>query len=194
MRAPALAFAGSLLLATLPAAAQTPPAPPVTVVVVPGGAPAAPPPGYAPPPGPYYAPAPPGYVPAPPVYAPPAPYYGPAYPVLPAMERRSVGAMAAGIVGVSAGGILLFSSLFAALITDANCAATADVAGSCSNSNQGVAIALGVSGGVAIAIGIPLIVWGARKVPVGTVAAGNLPSPLPAWAGAPGGPGWRWRF
>ena len=22
----------------------------------------------------------------------------------------------------------------------------------------------------------------------------RLPSPLPAWAGAPGGPGWRWRF
>jgi hypothetical protein len=193
MRSLALAFAGSALVASLPAAAQTPPAPPVTVVVIPGGPQAAPPapPVYTPP-APVYAPPPPGYVPAPPVYAPPGPYYAPTYVPLPAMERRSVGGMVAGIIGVSAGGVLLVSSAFAALIADATQCFDSGV-GSC-HQDQGPAIALGVSGGVAIAVGIPLIIWGARKVPVGTVAAGELPSPLPAWAGAPGGPGWRWRF
>jgi hypothetical protein len=192
MRALALAVAGSALLSSLPAAAQTPPAPPVTVVVVPGGPPAAPPPAYAPP-APYYAPPGPYYAPAPPYYAPPGPYYAPAapYPLVPARERRSIGGMAAGIVGVSAGGILLISSAFAAMIADASCDS---FTGSCSNRSQTTAIALGVSGGLAIAIGIPLLVWGAQKVPVGTAVAGNVPSPLPAWAGAPGGPGWRWRF
>ena len=50
------------------------------------------------------------------------------------------------------------------------------------------------AGIAAIAVGIPLIIYGAKKVPVGAAPiAGALPG-MPAWAGAPGGTGWRWRF
>ena len=207
MRAFALAVAGATLFVSLPAAADTSPPPPVTVVVVPGGVPAAPPPpsyppgaypapppgAYpAPPPGGYYPP-PGGYYPSPGYYAPPGPYYAPpgTYQPLPAMERRSVGAMAGGIVGISAGGIFLFSALFLATIGDTNCA----FEGSSCDAHTPAVIGLTVAGIAGIAIGVPLLIYGVKKVPLGTASSGSTrEAPLPAWAGAPAGQGWRWRF
>jgi hypothetical protein len=55
-----------------------------------------------------------------------------------------------------------------------------------------------VAGVVLIAVGIPLTVYGARRVPVATALlpgkSDALASPLPGWAGAPGGAGWKWSF
>jgi len=203
MRAFALGLAGTTTFVALPAAADTSPTPPVTVVVVPGAAPgvAPPPPSY--PPGAYPAPPPGAYYPPPGYYAPPGPYYAPpgAYPGLQPMERRSAPAMAGGIVGVTAGAISLFSALFVAVIADSTCSVvTFDGSGRTTNSCDSHApavIGLTVAGIAGIAIGIPLIIYGAKKVPLGTASSGNnqaLQSPLPAWAGAPGGTGWRWRF
>lgn len=49
-------------------------------------------------------------------------------------------------------------------------------------------------GGVAgLAVGIPLLVYGKKLVPISSSAQAGA-RPLPAWAGAPGGPGWKWQF
>jgi hypothetical protein len=114
------------------------------------------------------------------------------------MERRSTGAMAGGIVSVSVGGILLFSTLFVAALADTSCAFSNSLNGSgvqsSCPSDTATIIGLTVGGLAAIGVGIPLIIWGAKKVPIGTASAGGLTTPLPAWAGAPAGQGWRWRF
>jgi hypothetical protein len=95
--------------------------------------------------------------------------------------------MAAGIVGVSVGSMLIVSALAVGVVSDSGC--TPD--GFCSNSNGGVVLGLGVTGVVLVAIGVPLLVYGARKVPVRSAAA---PPALPVWAGAPSARGWRWQF
>jgi hypothetical protein len=199
----ALAFAGTALFASLPAAADTSPPPqtPVVTVQVPGPAPApaqpgAYPPGAYPPgaypggpPAPYYGP--PGYPPPGAYYGPPpGAYYAPAYPVPHPTERQSVGAMVGGIIGVTGGGILLLAGAFAAI---PSCSFDDSVDNETCNNHTALTIGLVVAGVVAIAAGVPLIVYGAKKVPLGTATA-LPPSPLPAWAGAPGGPGWRWTF
>ncbi len=219
-RAFALAVAGAALLVTRPAAADTSPTAPETQVAP---APAAPPGAYPPgayppgayppgayppgayPPGAYPAPPPPGayYGPPPGAYygPPPGSYYAPAYPMAPPMERRSTGAMVGGIIGVSLGAVLLFAALFEATLADTCSVVASDNFGGSSPScggNGGAAIGLTVAGIVGIAVGIPLIVYGAKKVPVGTALGLSngvaMQSPLPAWAGAPGGTGWKWKF
>jgi hypothetical protein len=221
-RAFSLAVAGAMLAIALPAAADTS-SPPTPVVVTP--APASPPGAYppgaypppppagaypGPPPGAYggYPPPPPGayggYPPPPGAYygaAPPPAYYGPAgaYAMPPPMERRSTGAMVGGIVSISLGGVLLAAALITATFAD-SCAVQEDngFTTTCS-SNTGTTVGLTVAGIVGIAVGIPLLIYGVRRVPVGAALAPGgaslaLQSPLPAWAGAPGGTGWRWRF
>jgi hypothetical protein len=138
---------------------------------------------YPPPPG-YYAPAPP----LGPYYAPPGTFVMP-----PPVERRSTGAMVGGIIGVSLGAVLLIAALFEATLAD-TCNvydSTGDVA---CGGNSTAAIGLTVGGLVGIGVGIPLIIYGAKKVPVGTALTNGVPSPLPAWAGTPGGTGWKWQF
>jgi hypothetical protein len=185
---------------TLPAAADTTPAAP------PQAPPAAqPPPPSAYPPGSYPAPAPyppgayppgaypqgyppPGAYPYPPpggYYAPPPQaYYAPVPYGMVEYERQNKGAMIGGIAAASVGGVFLLTGIFAGAVA-------ADCFGSCS-STQGIAVGFSIAGGVLLAAGIPLIVYGAKKVPVGSQPANA--SVLPAWAGAPGGPGWRWKF
>jgi hypothetical protein len=108
-------------------------------------------------------------------------------------ERRSTGAMVGGIVGVSLGAVLLLSAAIEATVGD-SCLYSGD---SCGN-NTGTVIGLTVAGLIGIGVGIPLIVYGAKRVPVGTALAPGkafaLASPLPQWAGAPGGTGWKWQF
>jgi hypothetical protein len=121
------------------------------------------PPGYAPPPG-YYAP-PPGYGPA---YG---PYYGAGMPPPREMERRSTGMMVGGIlltafgaIGLGAGGVVYASSQTVQF--DTTCTSNTN----CFTTNRGgdktAGIVLMVAGLAGIGVGIPLIVIGARKVPV----------------------------
>jgi hypothetical protein len=97
--------------------------------------------------------------------------------------------MAAGIVGVSAGGIMLLAAAIVA--TQISCDFSTP-SGGCTT-NSGAEIGLTIGGIVGIAAGILLLIYGAKRVPVGTAAA-SVPSPLPKWAGAPAGKGWRWEF
>jgi hypothetical protein len=48
-----------------------------------------------------------------------------------------------------------------------------------------------IGGAVALAVGIPLLIYGAKKVPVRPEATALA---APAWVGAPGGAGWSWQF
>jgi hypothetical protein len=142
-------------------------APPPGYAPAPGYAPPgyAPPPGYGPPPG--YAPA-PGYAP-PPGYGPPPGYYGPQQ-VAPQMERRSGGALAGGIVLVSLGAV---SSLVGAVLLSSSETCSYLYSGTnnnvtgCAHDKRTSGIALTVAGLAGIGVGIPLIVWGAKRVPVG---------------------------
>jgi hypothetical protein len=199
----ALALAGAATLASLPASADTSPPPPPAAPP-----PAAPPPGYgpgyAPPPpgyGPGYAPAPQPYYAPPPTYygpaAPPPPYYGPGYyrpgyVVSGPYVYRSPGAMIGGIIGVSLGGIFLISAAIVA--AEDTCGYDSAPNYNCS-SNTGAEVGLVVAGVIGIAVGVPLLIYGARRVPASAVGANGAPaSPLPKWAGMPAGKGWRWEF
>jgi hypothetical protein len=48
-----------------------------------------------------------------------------------------------------------------------------------------------LGGLVGIAVGVPLLVYGAKKVPVNPAAAATATS---KWVGSPGGAGWAWTF
>jgi hypothetical protein len=115
-------------------------------------------------------------------------YYAPQpvlVPVGPRMERRSTGMMVAGIVGLGVGGAALLIGAFATSLS-ADCF-------DCHSTNS-VGIGMLIFGGIAVAAGIPLTIYGAGKVPVGGEPAAALKSPLPAWAGLPAGQGWKWKF
>jgi hypothetical protein len=108
----------------------------------------------------------------------------------PVTERQSVGAMVAGIVLTSIGGVLLIGAA-----TGASLETSCDLnTGNCTNSFGGVAIGLVIGGVVGLAAGIPLLIYGARRVPVTQTSAPPQAHAFPAWAGAPGGTGWVWRF
>ena len=153
-----------------------------------------PPPGYGyPPPG--YGQAPPGYGYPPPGYGYPPPGYeaydtdgsqGP--PVT--MKRRSVGMMVGGIVLVSAGAVVsTLGSLMFFSEQSVDCACPSGGYCSCGDTggDDGGAAALLIGGLLAIGGGIPLIVIGARKVPVIDPAA--PPEPAPPQATLLVGPG-----
>ncbi len=166
--------------------------PGATVVIAPNGAatqayppPAGygqPPPGYGAPPG-YYGAPPPGYAYAPaPGYA-----YGPPPVDITPKERRSSGMMAGGIVLLSAGGLGLVIGSIVAL--SARCGFT--VFGGCNpdTTAQSAGYGMMIGGVIGIAVGIPLLVYGAKKVPVKMDGA-----PATAWIGAPTASGWQWKF
>jgi hypothetical protein len=222
-------LAGALLLSSLPALAETPPAalpppPPPSAPPAPGSYPQAPPwaypqaPGSYPqaPPGSYpqvpgaYPQVPPGAYPQVPGAYPPAPvqgyYYPPAPPPgywqgyePPVLERRSTGAMIAGIVLVAAGGAGLLVGTSMSISARRVC----DEFGSCTKQDT-PGLVVSVLGAVFLAGGIPALIYGAGHVPVKPGA----PPPraaLPAWLGAPWvaagdprrgpvGGGMAWRF
>jgi hypothetical protein len=99
--------------------------------------------------------------------------------------------MIGGAVAVGLGGIFLFSAVIVATTSSTTC----DFQGDCTSNGAAAEIGLGVSGGLLVAVGIPLLIYGARRVPVAVVGpSATIPSPLPKWAGAPAGRGWRWEF
>jgi hypothetical protein len=64
--------------------------------------------------------------------------------------------------------------------------------GGCSNdceSHTNITRGTVLGGAIALAIGIPLLIYGAKRVPAGATEAAN---PLPKWAGAPSASGWGW--
>lgn len=106
------------------------------------------------------------------------------------MERRSTGMMVGGIVLLSAGGLAMVIGSSLALTSSTTC--NFDGFG-CSSSGDSEAAGYGVliGGAVALAVGIPLLIYGAKKVPAQPEATAVA---APAWVGAPGGAGWRWKF
>ena len=105
--------------------------------------------------------------------APPAPHGQPMPPPAywvyapPALERRSVGAMVAGIVTVSLGGVGLLAGTSAAISARSVCGSS----GCIKQDTPG--IALGVAGAVLLGAGIPTLVYGARRVPVKAARRGS---------------------
>jgi hypothetical protein len=102
---------------------------------------------------------------------------------------RSPAAVVAGAISLGVGSVLLFVGLGLALASDSCPTEDPRCVGS-----PGAWVGLGAAGGVLIAVGIPLLVYGAKRVPVDSTAAAALPRPLPKWAGMPAGHGWRWEF
>jgi hypothetical protein len=104
------------------------------------------PPGYAPPPGYYY-------------YPPPPP------PPPDTRQRYSVAMMVTGIVAASAGVVLLLAGGTVLAEADNQQCICDPICRCDDNSDQKTTgVVLLVSGGVAAAVGIPLIIVGARKV------------------------------
>jgi len=153
-----LAVAASMGLSAAPALAEPPP----KETSLPAKAPA-----EAPTSTPTYAP-PPGYVPwaawGPGAYAPPPPP--------PPTERYSGGMMATGVVFVSAGSIALLAGL-GVYQTQSSCVLIdlppgAPTPDSCpGDSHHFVGSIVMIAGGIGTALGIPLLIAGARRVPVG---------------------------
>lgn len=124
------------------------------------------------------------------VYSSPGVYsYGPT-----AIGRQSPAALAGGATLVTLGGLSLLGGglIGAAVLACSNqqCGASND------NSNLAGSIALGlvIGGLIGIAAGIPLIVYGAKRVPAAPPGSALRIDTRPSWAGAPGGTGWVWRF
>lgn len=203
MTRPALALASTTLLVCLAfgrdgradpprqIAQAAPPAQPAAAQPI--AQPAPPPPGYgAAPPG--YGQPPPGYGQPPPGYAPPPGYYyqpppgyyagAPLPPPVP-KERNSTGMMVTGIVltGVGVVGLLSGAILYSAANTqqtyDSLDCISSEYCNYDDHEDEKVAgVALMIAGGAAIAVGIPLLVIGARKVPVrGGAGAPGQPEP-----------------
>jgi hypothetical protein len=125
------------------------------------------------------------------MYAPAQGYaYGPPMDVTP-KERRSVGMMVGGSVLIGVGGLVSIIGSFVALgNTSTSFTCSGDFCSSDSGSGGGAGVAMIVGGLVGVAVGIPLLVYGAKKVPVkaeGAPAAAK-------WIGAPGARGWQWQF
>jgi hypothetical protein len=134
-------------------------------------APGYPPPGYGQPPPGYYAQGypPPGYVVQQGTY--------PQDPFAP-KERRSTAMMVTGIVLTSVGGLVtLVGSL-------------AVVGDSFGGGSNGASTGFLIGGLVGLGVGIPLLVYGSKKVAVDPAAAAAAAK----WIGAPGGAGWQWKF
>jgi hypothetical protein len=100
--------------------------------------------------------------------------------------------MIAGIVLTSVGGVLLITAAVGESV-EAQC--DYGFSYTCTNNFAPTAIGLVVGGVVGLAVGIPLLIYGARRVPI---TPGSAPPPeakaVPTWVGAPGGAGWVWRF
>ena len=108
------------------------------------------------------------------------------------MERRSTAAMVSGIVLTSAGGLSILYVGFAAMggCSEPEPSTTGPSAGggNCERHDNIVRGTL-IGGAVALAVGIPLLIYGAKRVPAES-PQGSLP--LPKWAGAPSAAGWGW--
>jgi hypothetical protein len=150
-----------------------------------------PPPGYGAPPG-YYGAPPPGYA-----YAPPPGYmYAPQQPTQPLVqkERRSSGMMTGGIVVLSAGGLAMAIGGVMVAGASSHCTFNFDSPNFCTTdtSTQTTGYGILIGGIIGVAVGIPLLVYGAKKVPVKVDGAPEAATAK--WVGAPGGAGWQWKF
>lgn len=99
----------------------------------------------------------------------------------PQSERRSTLAMTSGIVLIGVGGLAISSVGFFGV---------GDCVDDCEGRDNVVRASL-LGGAVALAVGIPLLIYGAKRVPPESRATGAL---LPRWAGAPTLAGWQWKL
>jgi hypothetical protein len=110
------------------------------------------------------------------------------------MERRSTAAMVSGIVLTGAGGLSLFYVGFAAMggcsEPEPSTTGPSTDGGNCERHDNIVRGTL-IGGAIAVAIGIPLLIYGAKRVPA---ASQGSTLPLPKWAGAPSASGWGWNL
>jgi hypothetical protein len=122
-----------------------------------------------------------------------APQQQPMEPPVP-KQRRSSGMMTGGIVLISAGGLATIIGAFVALNASNQC--TFDFTGNCTRNSGAEAGGYGlmVGGLVAVAVGIPLLVYGSKKIPIKADGAPEAALAIPKWVGAPGGAGWQWKF
>ena len=162
-----IAFLGAAFSATLPALAEEPAPPPAATETIPAPPPASAPPAVAPPLA----------------TSPLAP---------PVMERRSTAAMVSGIVLTSLGGASVIYVGMAAMSgcsePDTSTTGPSTGGGNCEHHDNIVRGTL-IGGAVAVAIGIPLLIYGAKRVPAESTQGAI---PLPKWAGAPSATGWGW--
>jgi hypothetical protein len=105
------------------------------------------------------------------------------------MKRRSKGLMATGIVLTSLGGLSLFGGVLSGMAGSLG-GRCYDNGSSCSTT----AVLMIVGGVIGVAVGIPLIVYGGKRVPVDPSGEPLQVNASPQWLGAPGGSGWIWRF
>jgi hypothetical protein len=96
-------------------------------------------------------------------------------------ERRSPLAMTSGMVLIGVGGLAISSVGFFA---------AGDCFEDCGGRDNVVRASL-LGGAVALAVGIPLLIYGAKRVPSKSQA---VVSSLPRWAGAPTLAGWQWKL
>jgi hypothetical protein len=103
--------------------------------------------------------------------------------------------MVTGIVLMSAGALAAAVGAVGLTNTSTNTAGNDDCSnhGGCSTLSEGAGVGLVAGGLVGVAVGVPLTLIGAKKVPVDktTALAGTG---LPAWVGEPAARGWRWQF
>ena len=104
--------------------------------------------------------------------------------------RRSVPMMAVGgtLIGLGSASILVGVVSF-------TFSGTGDCVDDCPTQQRNLTVpsAFLIGGIAGLAIGIPLLVYGKKLVPISSTAQAAA-RPLPVWAGAPGGPGWKWQF
>jgi len=99
--------------------------------------------------------------------------------------------MVTGIVLTSVGGLVILAGSLAVVgSTSTNFTCEGDV---CSSTSGSPAVGTGmiIGGLVGIALGIPLLVYGAKKVPIDPAASAPAAA---TWVGAPGGAGWQWKL
>ncbi|MFT3773624.1 MAG: hypothetical protein QM820_50255 [Minicystis sp.] len=176
---PARAETSSAPPAPPPSSAAPVPPPPAAIPAAPGEPP---PPAYPPPNG--YA-LPPGYAPPPGAYYPP-PQAGPvADPNAPVMvrTRRSPQAMYAGAGLVAIGGLGLIVGVTITLTSGLRAWENAYGCNSNCSTSQSVGLGLMIGGLITAAVGVPLLVYGAKRVPAQF-----------SWVGEPTATGWQWRF
>jgi hypothetical protein len=95
---------------------------------------------------------------------------------------------------VAGGGVLVLAGVVGATFGVMRLTVLAVCPGSCPNPARnekigGAVLGLGLG---ALAAGVVMVVLGTRPLPAGSDPVATRA--LPAWAGAPGGAGWEWRF
>lgn len=122
-----------------------------------------------------------------PAFAQAPPSVAPRANAAPATQMANPGLVAGGAIVATAGVTATALGVLFAVAASVGCLDTCSPSTG-SRAITGTAIGVGIA---AIAGGVVMMVRGARRVPAGESGARLA---LPAWAGAPAGAGWQWRY